>query len=118
MAQVCPRCAGVVIGLKDCYGWYWDCLRCGHHITPPREAHELEVHQQHHKEHKRRIESHPDISVADWLQAELQRRGWSATDLARRMGVSRSSVSRYVSGDARVSEHRLELIQEIFRGDG
>lgn len=34
----------------------------------------------------------------DWLEMELQKRGWSISDLARRAGVKPASLSRILSG--------------------
>jgi transcriptional regulator with XRE-family HTH domain len=35
-------------------------------------------------------------SVGDWLTAELRRRGWTQADLARRTGLSRGTISKYL----------------------
>ncbi|RME79663.1 MAG: XRE family transcriptional regulator [Chloroflexi bacterium] len=38
-----------------------------------------------------------------WLAQELQQRGWSHAELARRSGISRPFISQVLSGDAKPS---------------
>lgn len=39
-----------------------------------------------------------EISFADWLQEELNKRGWSQSELGRRAGLSRATISVLISG--------------------
>jgi transcriptional regulator with XRE-family HTH domain len=39
--------------------------------------------------------------ISDWLQSNLDRRGWSQSELARRAGLSSATVSDILSGNAR-----------------
>lgn len=36
---------------------------------------------------------------SDWLEGELARKGWTQSELGRRVGVSRQQVSRWLLGD-------------------
>lgn len=38
-----------------------------------------------------------DITFADWLRDELERRGWSQSDLARKAGVHRQVINSYIN---------------------
>jgi transcriptional regulator with XRE-family HTH domain len=37
------------------------------------------------------------LDFADWLQAELQRRGWNQAELARRSGITSGQISRVLN---------------------
>jgi len=47
----CPRCRGDVIIDRDSYGWYEQCLQCGHQ----RELENLDYAQTAREEHGRSI---------------------------------------------------------------
>jgi transcriptional regulator with XRE-family HTH domain len=63
---------------------------------------------------------------AEWLQGELDRRGWDQSKLARRAGVSQGQVSRVLSGTrglgpdtCRAIARALDLPEEVvFRKAG
>ncbi len=38
-------------------------------------------------------------AFADWLQQELQNRGWNQAELARRSGITTAQVSRVMTGE-------------------
>ncbi|MBA3533695.1 MAG: helix-turn-helix transcriptional regulator [Ardenticatenales bacterium] len=38
------------------------------------------------------------MDFAEWLQGELDRRGWDQAELARRSGITTAQVSRVISG--------------------
>lgn len=41
-------------------------------------------------------------NLSSWLAKELERRGWSHRELARRAGVSQTAVSQAISGDRNI----------------
>jgi transcriptional regulator with XRE-family HTH domain len=44
-----------------------------------------------------------------WLHAELTRRGWSPADLVRASGLSKSMVSRLLSGERKGRDHDTQV---------
>jgi transcriptional regulator with XRE-family HTH domain len=60
---------------------------------------------------------------SDWLEKEIDMRGWSMSELARRCDVSRPAISRVVSGErgagpelCRAIAHAFEMPEEkVFR---
>jgi transcriptional regulator with XRE-family HTH domain len=60
---------------------------------------------------------------SDWLEKEIDMRGWSMSELARRCDVSRPAISRVVSGErgagpelCRAIAHAFDMPEEkIFR---
>ncbi len=53
------------------------------------------------------------IGFAEWLQGELDKRGWKASDLARRGGTAPSQLSRILNKERGVGP---EACREIARG--
>ena len=52
-------------------------------------------------------------SFAEWLQAELNKRDWSQSDLARKTGLTRSAVSYILSLKSKVPDNKsLVLIAD------
>lgn len=47
------------------------------------------------------------------LEENLERRGWSQTDLAERLGVSTAAVSRWLSGERTPSLEMAFRIEEL-----
>jgi transcriptional regulator with XRE-family HTH domain len=47
--------------------------------------------------------------LADRLRGELLKKGWSAADLAQRIGLTRSAVARWVPGDPEDKRAALAL---------
>ena len=68
--------------------------------------------------------THP--SFRHWLQTQLEQRGWSMSELARRCDVSHPTISRFMSGKRDISSdvvraiaHALEMPEEqLFRQAG
>lgn len=52
-------------------------------------------------------------AFAEWLSAELARRGWTNAELARRVGVSEAAVSKWLGG-AKPDAHNLVALAEVF----
>lgn len=52
-----------------------------------------------------------------WLARQLDRRNWSQTDLAKKVGTNSSVVSRWVRGERIPSTRSVEKIAEAFDVD-
>lgn len=50
----------------------------------------------------------------EWLQQQLQERGWDQSELARRGGIARSQVSRLMSGERRPGPTTCRAIARAF----
>jgi len=67
-----------------------------------------------------------DTTFGDWLMDKLNQKDWSQADLARRSGVSRTSISDIISGRRQVgkdlavsvSEALALPLEEVFRAAG
>lgn len=53
------------------------------------------------------------LPFGEWLREQLDKRGWTVSDLAARMSVQPSTISRYVNGDR---EPQGQYIQRIANG--
>jgi transcriptional regulator with XRE-family HTH domain len=51
----------------------------------------------------------------DWLIEELDRREWSAADLARNAGISKGSISNILSGNRQPGNDICEAIAHAFK---
>ena len=47
------------------------------------------------------LELHPMDELIDWINSELGSRGWTYADIARHGGISKSMISRVVSGQSK-----------------
>ena len=56
-----------------------------------------------------------NIYFSDWLQGELEKRGWSQAELARRSNLSRSGVNLLITGR---NQPRAETCLALARGLG
>lgn len=54
------------------------------------------------------------MEFRDWLQGELNRREWRATDLARKADIDNGMISRILSGAREPSVKTLEKIADAF----
>jgi len=52
---------------------------------------------------------------ASWLQAELDRRGWSQADLARASGLSPAQIARLLSGARGIGNEGLAKIANALK---
>lgn len=67
-----------------------------------------------------------DMDFVTWLKSELDKRDWTATDLARQAGLGNSTVTRILSGErnagadvcAKIAEALGERPEEVFRMAG
>lgn len=55
------------------------------------------------------------MSFSDWIQAELDSRGWDQAELARRSQISDSHISRLVSGGRKPGQDSVKAIARAFR---
>ena len=53
------------------------------------------------------------MAFANWLLAELEQRGWTQADLARRAGISKTSISDLISGRRNIG---TDLATNIAKG--
>jgi transcriptional regulator with XRE-family HTH domain len=54
---------------------------------------------------------------ASWVRAELRRREWNDSDLARRMGVSSGMISHWLSGERRPNPYSCDLLADALHAD-
>ena len=52
-----------------------------------------------------------------WLQQRLDERGWSITELARRMGTQTTLISRWMQGRQRPTAQSARLIAQVMKLD-
>jgi len=52
---------------------------------------------------------------AEWLNEELQRRGWRQADLVRATGISRSGISLLISGQIRPAPQTVMQLSRVFK---
>lgn len=55
------------------------------------------------------------IAFGDWLQRELDNRGWDQAELSRRSGISSAQVSRIVTGGRRPGRDSIDGIARALR---
>lgn len=55
------------------------------------------------------------MSFSEWVQAELNSRGWDQAELARRSKISDAHISRIVSGGRKPGPDSLNAIARAFR---
>lgn len=55
------------------------------------------------------------LSFSDWIQAELDIRGWDQAELARRSQISDSHISRLVSGGRKPGQESVKAIARALR---
>lgn len=54
------------------------------------------------------------LDFSDWLQEELNRRGWSQADLVRASGISKGTVSRLISGTRSIGIDVCQALAQAF----
>lgn len=55
--------------------------------------------------------------LGNLIKSEREKRGWEQADLAKRMGVTQQSVSRWEKGDSRPRQDDLSRLVDLFSGD-
>lgn len=64
------------------------------------------------------VEAHPvDVTVGERLRAHRQRRGWSQTFLAARVGITFQQLQKYESASNRVSASKLYLLAQALEAE-
>lgn len=64
------------------------------------------------------LEAAQNASAAEWLQAQIEARGWTITEMCRRMGVSPTGAARDVMhGKSRPAAKTIRRIAEAFEVD-
>jgi transcriptional regulator with XRE-family HTH domain len=48
--------------------------------------------------------------LADWISTQMYRKGWGPTSLGHKLGVDRSTVTRWANGRLRPKPHHLKLV--------
>lgn len=56
-----------------------------------------------------------EMSFGEWVQAELNSRGWDQAELARRSHISDAHISRLVSGGRRPGQESAKAIARALR---
>src|SRR5215207_2271622 len=55
------------------------------------------------------------IDFSEWLQAEMDRRGWSQSDLARASDLNRAVINKLLNGKSHPQPATLEAISRALR---
>ena len=55
--------------------------------------------------------------LGNLIKAEREKRGWDQIDLAKRMGVTQQTVSRWEKGDSRPKQSDLSKLVDLFSGE-
>lgn len=55
------------------------------------------------------------LAFGDWLQGELNNRGWDQAELARRSGISTAQISRIVTGGRQPGRSSIDGIARALR---
>jgi transcriptional regulator with XRE-family HTH domain len=55
------------------------------------------------------------IDFSEWLQAEMDKRGWSQSDLARSADLNRTVINKLLNGKSHAQPATLEAISRAFR---
>jgi transcriptional regulator with XRE-family HTH domain len=55
------------------------------------------------------------IYFSDWLQAEMDKRGWSQSDLARYADLNRAVINKLLNGKSHPQPQTLEAISRALR---
>ena len=57
----------------------------------------------------------PNSHFSDWLQSEMDKRGWSQSDCARSADLNRAVINKLLSGKSRPQPSTLMAISRAFR---
>ena len=57
----------------------------------------------------------PRLHFAEWLQAEMDRRGWSQSDCARSADLNRAVINKLINGKSRPQPSTLIALSRAFR---
>ena len=55
------------------------------------------------------------MDFSEWLQAEIDKRGWSQSDLARSADLNRAVINKLLNGKSHAQPATLEAISRAFR---
>ena len=55
------------------------------------------------------------IDFSEWLQAEMNKRGWTQSDLARSAELNRAVINKLINGKSRPQPTTLESISRAFK---
>lgn len=55
------------------------------------------------------------IDFSEWLQAEMNKRGWSQSDLARSADLNRAVINKLLNGKSHPQPATLEAISRAFK---
>jgi transcriptional regulator with XRE-family HTH domain len=55
------------------------------------------------------------FSFSEWLQAEMDKRGWSQSDMARAAELNRAVINKLVSGKSHAQPTTLEAISRALK---
>ena len=55
------------------------------------------------------------INFSEWLQAEMNKRGWSQSDLARAADLNRAVINKLLNGKSRPQPSTLEAISRALK---
>jgi transcriptional regulator with XRE-family HTH domain len=53
----------------------------------------------------------------EWLRRQLQRRGWKAAELARRLHMPSGTISRWMTGERQPSSRSCDLLADVLGVD-
>src|SRR5678816_3789642 len=56
-----------------------------------------------------------DLRFSEWLQSELDRRGWSQSDCARSANLNRAVINKLLNGKSRPQPSTLAAIARAFK---
>lgn len=56
-----------------------------------------------------------NLTFAEWLQAEMDRRGWSQSDCARSADLNRAVINKLINGKSQPQPSTLMAISRAFR---
>lgn len=60
--------------------------------------------------------SYLDMSLGDWLRIERKRMGWGQTELARRVGVTQKTISKWEAKDSSIKVEAMKKLLGLFYG--
>jgi transcriptional regulator with XRE-family HTH domain len=55
------------------------------------------------------------LRFAEWLQSEIDKRGWSQSDCARAADLNRAVINKLLNGKSKPQPHTLEAIARAFK---
>jgi transcriptional regulator with XRE-family HTH domain len=56
-----------------------------------------------------------NLRFAEWLQSEIDRRGWSQSDCARAADLNRAVINKLLNGKSKPQPHTLVAIARAFK---